>query len=212
MRRFALMSWCAVALIGMGADARAAVAPSAIDDLNAAEAAQHPAQDEPPPDKPQEPPLRPQAADPTPQAANPLWAIPLSALSITRDRPLFTASRRAPQAPAMSLPVVEAVLPQAPPEPDRPRLALVGTVIADEERFGIFVDQATNQSLRLKVGDQHEGWTLRDVIGREATLEKDRLVARLAMPEPGRAVEGDVVVTPIVRAADKNERRGRRPR
>src|SRR5262245_5386505 len=29
-------------------------------------------------------------------SGNPLWAIPLSALSATRDRPLFTPSRRAP--------------------------------------------------------------------------------------------------------------------
>ena len=32
----------------------------------------------------------------TPRAGNPLWAIPLSALSATRDRPLFSTSRRPP--------------------------------------------------------------------------------------------------------------------
>jgi len=30
------------------------------------------------------------------QIGNPLWAIPLDSLTITRDRPLFTPSRRAP--------------------------------------------------------------------------------------------------------------------
>jgi len=51
---------------------------------------------------------------PAAPSGNPLWAIPLSGLSATRDRPLFTPSRRAPAA-AVAGPVAAAP-PAAAPE------------------------------------------------------------------------------------------------
>jgi hypothetical protein len=116
-------------------------------------------------------------------SANPLWAIPLSQLPITRDRPIFSPSRRPPPpavAPA-ALPKVAAV--PKPREPERPQLTLVGTVASDDEGFGIFLDQSTKVVFRLKVGQDHQGWKLRSVQGREATLEKDQQVVPLALPQ-----------------------------
>ena len=53
-------------------------------------------------------------------AANPLWAIPLDSLTATRERPLFSVSRRPPPAPvAAAAPIVEA--PPPPPPPSEPR-------------------------------------------------------------------------------------------
>ena len=66
-------------------------------------------------------------------AGNPLWAIPLNALTTTRDRPLFSASRRPPAlavgtvAPPPSHPA-----PAAPAPPERPPLTLMGTIIGAE--------------------------------------------------------------------------------
>src|ERR1700721_2394532 len=41
-----------------------------------------------------------QAANPpAPQPGNPLWAVPFSSLTVTRERPLFSASRRPPPPP-----------------------------------------------------------------------------------------------------------------
>lgn len=114
-------------------------------------------------------------------SANPLWAIPLSALSGTRDRPIFSSSRR-PIPPAVA-PVAVAVL--KPREPERPQLSLVGTIASDDEGFGIFLDQSTKAALRLKVGEDYQGWKLRSVQGREATLEKDQQVVTLALPQSG---------------------------
>jgi general secretion pathway protein N len=116
-------------------------------------------------------------------SANPLWAIPLSQLPITRDRPIFSPSRRPPPpavAPA-AVPKVAAV--PKPREPERPQLTLVGTVAGDDEGFGIFLDQSTKVVFRLKVGQDHQGWKLRSVQGREATLEKDHQVVPLALPQ-----------------------------
>ena len=62
---------------------------------------------------------------------------------------------------------------------------MVGTIASDDEGFGIFLDQSTKAVLRLKVGEDFQGWKLRSVQGREATLEKDRQVVTLALPQPG---------------------------
>jgi general secretion pathway protein N len=45
-------------------------------------------------DEPEAPPAR--NSDPLASRGNPLWAIPVRALAATRDRPLFSASRRPP--------------------------------------------------------------------------------------------------------------------
>src|SRR5438552_8262323 len=59
-------------------------------------------------------------------SGNPLWAIPLSALTATRERPLFLPSRRAP-APAVAGTPVVAAPPPPPPAPvdEQPPLTLV---------------------------------------------------------------------------------------
>lgn len=116
--------------------------------------------------------------------ANPLWAIPLSALSNTRERPIFSSSRRPPASAVAAVVKPAAVVPK-PKDPERPKLSLVGTVAGGHERFGIFLDQSTKAALRLRMGDDYQGWRLRSVEGREATLEKDQQAVILALPEPG---------------------------
>ena len=52
----------------------------------------------------------------------------------------------------------------------------------------MFLDQATNSVVRLKTGQDHEGWVLRAVKGREATLHKNGRSETLALPVPGGGV------------------------
>lgn len=120
-------------------------------------------------------------------SGNPLWAIPLSALTATRERPLFLPSRRAPAAAVAGTPVFVAPAPAPPPpaEPERPPLTLVGAIASETEGFAVFLDQATNNVIRLKTGQDHSGWVLRSVKGREATLQKDRVTTTLVLPVPG---------------------------
>jgi hypothetical protein len=117
--------------------------------------------------------------------ANPLWAIPLKELSATRERPIFSPSRRPPPPAAAAAPYIPP--PPKPVEPERPQLALVGTIAGEDEAFAIFLDQTTNTVVRLKLGDHHRGWMLRQVLGREAVLQKDSLTSVLALPSPGNA-------------------------
>ena len=57
--------------------------------------------------------------------------------------------------------------------------------MSDTEGFAVFLDQATNSVVRLKTGQDHGGWVLRSVKGREATLQKDKQTTTLALPAPG---------------------------
>jgi len=128
---------------------------------------------------------------PVEPSGNPLWAIPLSSLNATRERPLFLPSRRAP-APAVAGPV--AVAPAAPPpppaEPERPPLTLIGVISGANEGFAVFLDHASNNVVRLKTGQDHNGWVLRAVKGREATLHKSGKSEILALPVPGAGITG----------------------
>ena len=133
---------------------------------------------------------------PTPErtlSANPLWAIPLTQLSATRERPIFSPSRRPPPAAVAA----ESTIVKPPAvrkrEPEVPQLALVGTIASDEEGFGIFLDQSTKGALRLKLGEDYQGWRLRAIRGREVTMEKDQRAAVLTLPPPGAAQPGGEV-------------------
>jgi general secretion pathway protein N len=117
-------------------------------------------------------------------SANPLWGIPLAQLSGTRERPIFSASRRPPPVAA----VAETASVKPPPrkkEIEPPQLSLVGTIASIDEGFGIFIDQSTKAAVRLKIGEDHQGWKLREIRGREVTMEKDERSAVLTLPQPG---------------------------
>jgi len=120
-------------------------------------------------------------------SGNPLWAIPLSALTATRERPLFLPSRRAPAPAVANTPVAVAPPSATPPAEEQPPLILVGAIASETEGYAVFLDQATNTVIRLKTGQDHSGWVLRSVKGREAIMQKDRKTTTLVLPVPGAA-------------------------
>ena len=125
-------------------------------------------------------------------SANPLWGVPFNQLSGTRDRPIFSPSRRPPPAAVAA----EAAPIKPPPrkkEIEPPQLSLVGTIASGDEGFGIFLDQSTKIALRLKVGEDYQGWKLRAIQGREVTMEKDEHAAVLTLPQPGDAQSSGAV-------------------
>ncbi len=128
-------------------------------------------------------------------SANPLWGIPLTRLAATRDRPIFSPSRRA--LVPVSTPI--AAVPEPPlssKRPEKPALALVGTVVGGLESFGIFIDQSSKLSVRMRVGEQHDGWVLRQVRAREVMLENPSKKAIMSMPQPGKGSEGEAIYHP----------------
>ena len=120
--------------------------------------------------------------------ANVVSAIPLAKLSMTRDRPIFSPSRRPP--PQTILPVIARPMePVKPAEPDRPPLILVGTVAGGDSGIAVFVEQSTENTIRLRVNESHQGWTLNSIRGREVTLRKERKSSVLALAPPGGNAE-----------------------
>jgi len=141
---------------------------------------------------------------------NPLWGIPLRILTATRERPLFSPSRRPPSpAIAAPAPAPRPVVAAKPPEPDHPLLTIVGTIVSASEGIGLFIDQTTNEVIRIHTGQEHGGWMLRSVHGREANFEKKELTSTLALPAPSAtsaaaptlAGMGQPVPTPLPVAA-----------
>ncbi|CCD89632.1 putative General secretion pathway protein N, GspN [Bradyrhizobium sp. ORS 285] len=150
----------------------------------------------------------PAAMTPAATSANPLWDVPITALSATRDRPIFSPSRRPPPPVAAPVMVMRAPPPPPPKEPERPNLQLVGTVIGGEDSFGIFLDPSSQTSLRVRLGSSHDGWLLRSVESRQVTLAKDADTVTLPMPMLGQAGDDTVQAPPPV----PRERMARRSR
>jgi len=117
---------------------------------------------------------------------NPLWEVAVSALRETRARPVFSASRRPPAPPVVAAPPPQPrPKPAAASEPDRLRLSLLGTVTGTSQRIGIFVDEVSNNVIRIKTGENHAGWILRSVERRAANFAKDRQETTLVLSVPG---------------------------
>jgi len=133
---------------------------------------------------PQSPPAAATAPAQAPVTGNPLWSKPLNRLTATRERPLFAPTRRPPAVAAAVQPVVAPPPPPKPVEPEKPQLSLLGTVAGSREKIGLFVDSATKSVVRLKTGENHKGWILRDVNPREVELARGLDTAVLSMPSP----------------------------
>ena len=118
------------------------------------------------------------------QSGNPILAIPLSQLSTTRDRPIFSPTRRPPAPPALPV-VAKPVEPARPTQPETPPLVLVGTVAGEDSGIAVFVEQSTENTVRLRLNESHQGWTLKSIQGREVTLLKDQKSNVLALAPPG---------------------------
>ena len=132
------------------------------------------------------------------RSANPLWEVPFEVLSGTRERPMFSSSRRPPPVAVAQVAVAKPPPPKPAQEERPPQLALVGTVTGGDRSFGIFVDQTSKAALRLRTGEEYQGWRLRVVQGREATFARDQQTIVLNFPEPGTIAP----VAPRVEVAD----------
>ena len=116
-------------------------------------------------------------------SGNPLWGIQLKQLSATRDRPIFSPSRRPPATDAPATAVVNSPV-LVPKQPERPPLSLIGTIVNGDDGFAIFVDQTTKAALQIRMGADYRGWMLRQIEARSVTLQKGEDVAVLSFPQP----------------------------
>jgi hypothetical protein len=105
---------------------------------------------------------------------NPFWTIPLNALTVTRDRPLFSASRRplvlaSPPSPPPEAPPPP---PEASPPAERPQLSLMGTIVGPRSSVALLKESGSEALLRLRVGQENSGWLVRGIDVHSVTIEK----------------------------------------
>lgn len=112
-----------------------------------------------------------EVARPVPRG-NPLWSVPLSALTATQERPIFSASRRPPPRAVITPPAEEASAPPPRVAEERPPLALIGAVVGEGDSIAVFIDRTSQKMIRLRPGEAHAGWVLNSVLRREVTLRK----------------------------------------
>jgi general secretion pathway protein N len=117
-----------------------------------------------------------------PAAGNPLWGIPLRSLQAARERPLFSPSRRPARAPIAAAPLPQPAKAVAMRQPDQPELNLLGVIVGSGEGYAVFLNNATHAVIRLKTGEEEDGWILRSVAEREAVLEKNHRTAIVRLP------------------------------
>jgi general secretion pathway protein N len=132
-----------------------------------------------------------------PRQGNPLWSIPLDTLRATRDRPLFSATRRPPPVVVAEAPKVSdpAPPPQPAPAPEKPPVLLVGVVHGPHLDLAILIDQTDKSLVRLRIGQSVRGWTVRGLDARTAMLGKAEQQVHLELP--GRSTATVAAAAPL---------------
>jgi hypothetical protein len=139
---------------------------------------------------------------------NPLWLIPIDSLSVTRERPLFSASRRAPPPPpAPPVPATNAAS-SAPTKPEQPPLTLQGTAIGQPRDIALVLDEVAKSSVTLRVGQAVQGWYLRSVAHETVTLEKGDRMVIIALPAPSASPLSQADLADL--APERSDQVGRR--
>ena len=113
------------------------------------------------------------------ERGNPLQHIPMTSLAATRERPIFSPTRRPSSLP---LPAQVAIAPSV--DSGRPNFSLVGAISGEHEDIAILRDETTKAIVRLRTGESHSGWTLQMAKGREVTLQKSGKTAIVTLPNP----------------------------
>jgi general secretion pathway protein N len=148
---------------------------------------------------------------PSAALVSPLAARSLDALAETRDRPLFSPSRRGPAPP----PVV--VMPPAPPAPppSPPSVTLFGVVMDAGEARAIVRAGSAGPVRRVRIGDDIDGWKVTQIEQRQLTVSRDGRAASFTMfnsggnpaaKMTGKQIEAAAPSTPPVHA--HRDRRG----
>ena len=135
------------------------------------------------------------AAAPSPPAGaegvNALHGLRLEDLVATRDRPLFSPSRRPPpprrvEAPPPPPPAPEPAVQQAA-APEAPPFDLIGSAVGEANSFVLLRKHGTNEVTRLRPGDEKDGWRVGMVSLRSVVLERGDRSESLALSAPDKA-------------------------
>lgn len=111
--------------------------------------------------------------------ANPLARLSLERFAQTRQRPLFSPSRRLPP-PA---PVAAYREPEPPPPPEPPSVVLVG-VVTDERGPRAFIKPSPMDKIRdVRIGDDIGGWKVAEIFPRRIVFALEARTSAFALFE-----------------------------
>jgi hypothetical protein len=128
--------------------------------------------------------------------SSPLAAEPLDRLSATRERPLFSPTRRPPPPP----PTVVSAPDPPPPPPPPPTVALFGVVVDGDEVHAIVRTGPAAPVKHVRIGDDIDGWKVAQIEERRLVLVLDDRVATFTMFAGNRAngvPQGGAVAPPV---------------
>jgi general secretion pathway protein N len=121
---------------------------------------------------------------------NPLEALRLEDLTATRERPLFRPSRRPPAPPPVVAPAPEPTVEPRPVVQEPPPFELVGAVVGKATAIALLRDKTTNEIVRLRTGEEAEGWRVGTIGARSVALERDGQARSLALSAPSSSPTG----------------------
>ena len=110
----------------------------------------------------------------------------LEDLQATRQRPLFSPTRRPP--PVVPAPEVHVAVPQAPPPAPPPDLEVSGVIVGPDARSVIVHHAQDTTPTYLSVGSQIDGWTVSAIRSREVVLQHDTRSVTIGLPDPSHRV------------------------
>jgi hypothetical protein len=108
--------------------------------------------------------------DPFAVLSNPILSQSIDSLSATRERPLFSPTRRPPAPPAAAalVPIVRRADPAPPPSP--PGVVLLGVVIGADMARAFVRSEPPDKPLRVGIGDDIGGWKVSRIERHELVL------------------------------------------
>jgi hypothetical protein len=121
-------------------------------------------------------------------SGNPVAKVPLDRLSDTRNRPVFSRSRRppAPPAPAAIAARVEPAS-QPLPLPSPPGVALFGIVVGPQGARAYIATGAADRIIGVRPGDDVSGWTVTAITQSNLVLSRAERSATFTLFSPDNA-------------------------
>ena len=108
---------------------------------------------------------------------NPLAVHSLDRMSATRERPLFSPSRRPPPPPLQPIAKQPVIVPPAPP----PNVVLFGTVLEADEARAVVRVAPRNEIIRVRIGEEIAGWKVTQIERRQLVLSLDNRSATFTL-------------------------------
>ncbi|PWB82845.1 MAG: hypothetical protein C3F11_09765 [Methylocystaceae bacterium] len=110
---------------------------------------------------------------------NPMARLPLERFSETRQRPLFSATRRPPPLE----PVAVRRDPEPPSQPEPPSLMLVGVLIGGQAPRALVRSGPADKVRNVEIGDDVGGWRVVEIAPRRVVLARDTRTSSIALFE-----------------------------